>query len=269
MAPSRNVASPPPPTACNPAADIGNPNGSHVGCFTNALTGAREYTGPAQCVACHEADARNMHGSLHYQQNGPTDFVTNIAGNAGEGPADRPVILPNQPALNVAFAINTYCGTHENSPRFTCAGCHVGNGRFPKTPTEMAALPLADQRTELANIDCLMCHQETYKRFPDWLTSNDNPLGTSEGFAPLVLQNVTTDAAGEPRSLDRQHRHPHRVCRHSERQRAHAGLPVPARLAPRQRLAASRRHSCQLRRHGTDHRGRPRKGCIAPRVTPA
>jgi hypothetical protein len=88
-----------------------------------------------------------MHSSVHYQQNGPTDFVTNIAGNAGEGPADKPS------GVNAVIGINTYCGTHENSPRFTCAGCHVGNGRFPKTPAELTALP-AGELEELANIDC-------------------------------------------------------------------------------------------------------------------
>ena len=114
----------PPVAQCNPAVD-----GDHRNCITG------EYTGPEVCVACHETQARNMHGSVHYQQNGPTDFVTNIAGNAGEGPAGKPS------GVNAVIGINTYCGTHENSPRFTCAGCHVGNGRFPKTAAELAALP--------------------------------------------------------------------------------------------------------------------------------
>jgi hypothetical protein len=167
----------PPPQACNPTA-----NGDHRGCFTN-LAGAREYTGPEQCVACHEQQARNMHSSVHYQQNGPTDFVTNIAGDAGEGPAGRPS------GVNAVIGINTYCGTHENSPRFTCAGCHVGNGRFPKTEQEFATLNLNNQRLELANIDCLTCHQQVYKRFPDW-------TATSEGFSDLVLENVALAADG-------------------------------------------------------------------------
>ena len=126
------------------------------------------YQGPQTCqtASCHENQARKMHGSVHYQQNGPTDFVTNITpgvsnvtGYAGEGPAGRPV------PVDAVMAINTYCGTHENSPRFTCVGCHVGNGRYQKTPAELASLEatpdpngtlkVKEQVTaELANIDC-------------------------------------------------------------------------------------------------------------------
>lgn len=145
------------------------------------------YDGPQTCLRCHTDQGLRMHGSVHYQQNGPTDFTTNIAGKAGEGPAGRP-----EP-IDAVLGINTYCGTHENSPRFTCAGCHVGNGRFQKTPTEFAALnggitPTAAnlnfaQQDELKNIDCLMCHQRAYKRFPDW-------TGGAASFEPLTLLNV-------------------------------------------------------------------------------
>ncbi|HET9701059.1 MAG TPA: Calx-beta domain-containing protein [Burkholderiales bacterium] len=156
--------------------------------FTNAAQAhatMTTYDGPQTCVACHEAQARQMHGSVHYQQNGPTDFVTNIAGLAGEGPAGKPS------GVNAVIGINTYCGTHENSPRFTCAGCHVGNGRFPKTPAEFTALGAGSQaqRDELANIDCLTCHQQAYKRFPDWTSAG-------AGFSDLTLLNVTLDASG-------------------------------------------------------------------------
>ena len=174
-----------PVAQCNPAVD-----GDHRNCING------EYTGPEVCVACHETQARNMHSSVHYQQNGPTDFVTNIAGNAGEGPAGKPS------GVNAVIGINTYCGTHENSPRFTCAGCHVGNGRFPKTPAELAALyqvSAAAGREELANIDCLTCHQEIYKRFPDWVLPGDPNFagGESYGFSTLVLENVCLDGSGQ------------------------------------------------------------------------
>jgi hypothetical protein len=95
-----------------------------------------------------------MHGSVHYQQTGYADYLSNPdlgpnarAGERGDG----------------AIGINTYCGSHENSPRFTCAGCHVGNGRYPNP-----VLPAteAEKTAELSNIDCLTCHQEQYKRFP-------------------------------------------------------------------------------------------------------
>ncbi len=131
------------------------------------------YEGPGTCVTCHEEQAEDMHGSVHYQQTGPTDFVTNIEGPGGE-------------RGNGAIGINTYCGTHENSPRFTCAGCHVGNGRFPKPE-----LPMDEpaRTEELSNIDCLMCHQEVYKRFP------------AGDFEPLTQVMAGLDGLPDPENI--------------------------------------------------------------------
>ena len=58
--------------------------------------------------------------------------------------------------------------------------------------------PPSDQREELANIDCLTCHQEVYKRFPDWVLPDDPNFagGESYGFEDLVLENVALDASG-------------------------------------------------------------------------
>lgn len=103
-----------------------------------------EYTGPATCIACHESQARAMFGSVHYQEMGETPAVPNIAGPAGKG-------------RNGARVMNSYCGTPSTSSRATCATCHVGNGRVPAP--ELTA-------EQLHNIDCLMCHQDAYKRVP-------------------------------------------------------------------------------------------------------
>jgi hypothetical protein len=143
------------------------------------------YTGPEVCVACHEGEARDMHGSVHYQQGGAFPNVTNIPSDfksAGERPAKAAA------SDLVATGINTYCGTHENSPRFTCAGCHVGNGRFPMAQSlfEKLAPTSVEAHTQLANIDCLMCHQEVYKRFPDWTAAG-------LGFSDFSLLNLNTD----------------------------------------------------------------------------
>ena len=136
------------------------------------------YEGPSTCIGCHEDEAVAMHGSVHYQQSGDAINLTNDvspfsnnglprAGERGDG----------------AIGINTYCGSHENSPRFTCAGCHVANGRFPN-----AELPLgeAERKAELSNIDCLMCHQDSYKRFP-----------TGE-FEPLEIVSAGADGKPDP-----------------------------------------------------------------------
>ena len=142
--------------------------------------GINAYVGPRTCVTCHEEEAYQMHGSVHYQQSGPTPNATNIPGPAGERWHGAP---------GEGFSgINTYCGAHETSPRFTCAGCHVGNGRFPKTPEEFAGLDDAGQLKELSNIDCMTCHQEVYKRFPD----------PSAPFADLEIVSPGLDGKPDP-----------------------------------------------------------------------
>lgn len=99
------------------------------------------YEGPQTCVACHEKEAMEMFGSVHYQWTGPTPSVPNIAGQAGKG--DK--------------GFNTYCGSVESSRHVACYGCHVGNGGNPGPTVSM---------DQLSNIDCMMCHQEAYERKP-------------------------------------------------------------------------------------------------------
>ena len=136
------------------------------------------YTGPETCIKCHKSEAIAMHGSVHYQQGGKFPNVTNIPQSfltAGENPAE----------YNSAVGLNTYCGSHENSPRFTCANCHVGNGRYPMAQSDFQKLDINSPAatTELANIDCLTCHQEVYKRFPDWTIEG-------QGFENFSLLNL-------------------------------------------------------------------------------
>ena len=102
-------------------------------------SGIQEYKGPETCVACHAKQAKDMFGSLHYQWNGPTPNVPNIDGTAGKG--------------NGSF--NTYCGATNASRRIVCWQCHVGYGKKVETTEDVE---------QLNNIDCMMCHQDAYKR---------------------------------------------------------------------------------------------------------
>ncbi len=104
--------------------------------------GIQRYDGPSTCVACHQTEAQDVFHSVHYQQTGPTPNVTNIEGNAGE-------------RGDGAIAYNSYCGSHITSSRATCAACHIGNGQFPTRTVSPA---------QLNNIDCLLCHQDAYRR---------------------------------------------------------------------------------------------------------
>ncbi len=115
--------------------------GSAVVSAGPAHQGIAYYNGPETCLACHRVQAREMFESVHYQWTGPTPNVVNITGDAGKR----------------QLAFNSYCGATTSSRRSTCAACHAGNGRTP-----IAML----RESQLANIDCLLCHQDAYERKP-------------------------------------------------------------------------------------------------------
>ena len=95
----------------------------------------QSYDGPATCIACHELEAQDMLESLHMQWSGPTPDVTNIVGDDGKG-------------IN---GINTFC-SYAMSSKGACFSCHVrADGNAPHAP-------------ELNDVDCLMCHNDTYQR---------------------------------------------------------------------------------------------------------
>ncbi|WP_158002517.1 PKD domain-containing protein [Methyloterricola oryzae] len=174
--PSPSPSPTPAAVSCSPVPTDGKT--AHAECIQN-------YTGPEVCVTCHEKQARDMHGSVHYQQGGAFPNVTNIPANfarAGKHPAKAAGEL-------VADGLNTYCGSPTTSPRFTCANCHVGNGRFPMAQSEFEKLPLGSEEAhkQLSNVDCMTCHQEVYKRFP-------NPAAGY--FENMVLENVVEDQNG-------------------------------------------------------------------------
>ncbi|MBI5685075.1 MAG: hypothetical protein HZC54_08330 [Verrucomicrobia bacterium] len=137
-----------------------------------AHAGITVYDGPATCIACHEQQAREMFGSVHYQEMGATPNITNLSGPAGKG-------------ANGGRVMNSYCGTPTTSSRATCATCHVGNGRIPSTQIS------AEQ---LLNIDCLLCHQDAYKRVPAppyQTVTMPGPAGSTH-----TIQTVVEDATG-------------------------------------------------------------------------
>jgi hypothetical protein len=96
----------------------------------------QSYDGPSTCIACHENEAQDMLNSLHMQWSGPTPNLTNTNGeNKGKGEG----------------GINTFC-TYAASSGTACYGCHVrADGNAPHAPS-------------VNDVDCLMCHQDTYQR---------------------------------------------------------------------------------------------------------
>lgn len=96
------------------------------------------WQGAATCLQCHEAEAHEVFGSIHYQWLGESPYMN-------DGPK-------MQGKLDVG--VNSYCinitGNWDD-----CGACHVGLGDRPTQQVSQA---------QLENIDCLICHQESYER---------------------------------------------------------------------------------------------------------
>ena len=101
-----------------------------------AHAGITAYNGPATCIACHPTQATNMLNSLHMKWSGPTPELTNA---------------PNQTLGKAVKGINTFC-TYAMSSGNTCFTCHVrADGNAPHVASAN-------------DVDCLMCHNDTYQR---------------------------------------------------------------------------------------------------------
>lgn len=96
------------------------------------------WSGNGTCLPCHGAEAREVHASSHYQWEG-------LAPDSLDGPAMQG---------KKRSAVNSYC-VNILGNWTGCSNCHVGRGKMP-TATATS--------TQLKNIDCLVCHQEAYKR---------------------------------------------------------------------------------------------------------
>ena len=94
------------------------------------------YAGPSTCIGCHATAAQDMLGSLHMKWSGPTPEVTNAGGKV----------------LGKAIGgINTFC-TYAMSSKGACFNCHLrADGNAPHAASAN-------------DIDCLMCHNDTYQR---------------------------------------------------------------------------------------------------------
>ncbi len=114
----------------------GGDTGGGGGDGATAHQSIQSYDGPATCISCHQVEAEEMLGSLHMQWSGPTPDLTNTNGeNLGKG----------------TKGINTFC-TYAVSSKGACYSCHVrADGNAPHPP-------------EVTDVDCLMCHNDTYQR---------------------------------------------------------------------------------------------------------
>jgi len=97
------------------------------------------YAGPGTCLECHYEHALDVFESTHYQWKGMApDMINQASWLQGKH----------------AGAVNTYCGNITGNWE-GCSNCHVGRGAEPAASSSQA---------QLENIDCMVCHQDAYKR---------------------------------------------------------------------------------------------------------
>lgn len=114
--------------------------------FTGTSSGAAipqhesiaSWQGAATCLQCHQTEAQQIFHSAHYQWLGDTPYMTN--GPLSQGKLD--------------VGVNSYC-INTTGNWSGCGACHIGLGARPE--------PVVSQ-AQLENIDCLICHQDEYKR---------------------------------------------------------------------------------------------------------
>jgi hypothetical protein len=108
------------------------------------------YEGSKTCMPCHKAEVNQVFGSAHYQLRGSAAQVPNLKPKAGKlGGINDFCTYPN---TNWLFQMTNL----DNQQVIVgCASCHAGMGMLPSSKKTKA---------QLENIDCLMCHADTYKR---------------------------------------------------------------------------------------------------------
>ncbi len=113
-------------------------SGSHAGRFTT-------YAGATTCLQCHRQRAVEVYNSEHYQWSGKFGAINDFC------------VYPD---INLIGKLTNVNGIEVDGG---CLKCHPGMGAKPTksaNPTD----------TDLANIDCLVCHAPKYKRTVDPVT---------------------------------------------------------------------------------------------------
>ncbi|ABS24984.1 MopE-related protein [Anaeromyxobacter sp. Fw109-5] len=173
-------------TDCNDAAASVNPGAAEVcgdavdnncsGVVDEGCSGGSgphaglTWTGYAMCRGCHAQQANDVFASGHYQWNGAALYNVNDAGTT-QGKYQSSInsycvnILGNWDGINAARA-------------GACSACHVGRGLEPVAASSAA---------QLDNIDCLICHQDGYKRKFD--------ATTGQMVADTAAMTITMDQA--------------------------------------------------------------------------
>jgi len=115
-------------------------------------------------MGCHDTQFNEMADSTHYKWVGETPEMVNATGTL-QG--------------KLTTAVNSYCINILGDWKI-CGKCHVGRGLRPD-----------DQAAGLANIDCLMCHNEEYAKVRTRVgTAMAPPAGTDTATLDSYTQNI-------------------------------------------------------------------------------
>lgn len=111
----------------------------------------QRYEGTTTCLQCHEAQAKHVFSSIHYQWRADAPNLVNVKG-AKIGKIDSTNDFCTNPSISwIAMLTNEQGKVIGNG----CSKCHVGLGA---KPTEQMT------QAQLENIDCLLCHSSGYRR---------------------------------------------------------------------------------------------------------
>lgn len=109
------------------------------------------YEGTKTCLTCHEAQAKQVFHSIHYQWKAEATNIVNANGRK-LGKLNTNNDFCTNPAVSwIAILKNDQGKVIGNG----CSKCHAGLGAKPSEDMTQA---------QLENIDCLICHSQSYRR---------------------------------------------------------------------------------------------------------
>ena len=140
------------------------------------------------CGKCHLNETGQVKTSVHFQLAAATPRVM-FPGGGAHGMIDRACGLPATTGLT---------NSHSDVNLGECAKCHVGRylpmmeGMFSGMFAQMGVSDPAGEAEQLVNagIDCLICHSETYRSYPE-----DGILASLGGTAPADGSSPTPTGA--------------------------------------------------------------------------
>lgn len=153
----------------------GSAGTSHIDRFTT-------YEGSKTCRTCHATQTQEAHAAVHYQWHGTAPYTNLGVGGKMGGIND----YCGYPDINFIGILTNLDGKKVDGG---CSICHVGMGQKPDA---------APTTAQLDNVDCLICHSDTYKRKVEQQTDGSfRWVPAPEKMAVPLLQAIT-DIARTP-----------------------------------------------------------------------